>query len=169
MLRRFSKSQASVSYDSVSSLIGSGLGLGAQTGSPESKAEEIGHVMMQAMGGQDAWSQARFVRFDFRVNIGGKIVANRSHFWDKLTGRYRIEDKTKEGLSRVVLFNVGTQQGSAYVDEKRLDGQAATTALKEAYGCVHQRSLLAGDAMEMDGFRGPIEISGKDTQGSRGI
>ena len=115
-------------------LLGAGLALGAQTGSPESKAEEIGHVMMQAMGGQDAWNQARFVRFDFRVNIEGKIVANRSHLWDKQTGRYRIEDKTKEGQSRIVLFNVGNQQGSAYVDEKRLDGQAAASALKEAYG-----------------------------------
>jgi hypothetical protein len=108
--------------------------LGTQTGSPESKAGEIGQVMMQAMGGQDAWNQSRFVRFDFRVSIDGKLVADRAHLWDKQTGRYRIEDKAKEGKSRAVLFNVGNQQGSAYVDGKRLDGQEAITALKEAYG-----------------------------------
>ena len=114
--------------------LGAGLVLGAPTGSPDSKAEEVAHVMMQAMGGQDAWNQARFVRFDFRVSIDGKLVADRAHLWDKQTGRYRIEDKTKEGQSRVALFNVGNQQGFVYVDGKRPDDLAALSALKEAYG-----------------------------------
>src|SRR5258706_3162347 len=82
--------------------------------------EEIAQTMMQAMGGPDAWSRAHFVRYDFKVNIGGKVVADRAHLWDKQTGRYRIEDKTKEGKPRVILFNIATQQGAAYVDGKKL-------------------------------------------------
>jgi hypothetical protein len=35
------------------------------------KAVEIAHAMQQAMGGQDAWNAARFIRFDFQVKIGG--------------------------------------------------------------------------------------------------
>ena len=89
--------------------------------------------MVQAMGGRDAWVRAHFVRYDFRVTAGGKVVVDRAHFWDKQTGRYRIEDKTKEGQPRVSLFNVGTQQGSVYVSGKKLEGDAAAQGLKAGY------------------------------------
>ena len=96
--------------------------------------EEIAKTMMQAMGGPDAWSRAHFVRYDFKVTVGGKVVADRAHLWDKQTGRYRIEDKTKEGKPRVVLFNIATQQGAAYVDGKKLEGEPAAQAMKQSYG-----------------------------------
>ena len=50
---------------------------------PDAKASGIAQAMMQAMGGQDAWMRAHFVRFDFRVTAGGKVVVDRSHLWDK--------------------------------------------------------------------------------------
>ncbi len=96
--------------------------------------EEIAQTMMQAMGGQDAWNRAHFVRYDFKVTAGGKVVADRAHLWDKQTGRYRIEDKTKEGQPRVTLFNIGTQQGAVYVAGKKLEGEPAAQAMKQGYG-----------------------------------
>ena len=57
----------------------------------DAKAEELAHTVMNAMGGEKAWYGAHFVRFDFKVNAGGKTVADRSHLWDKMSGRYRIE------------------------------------------------------------------------------
>jgi hypothetical protein len=39
---------------------------------PEPKAVEIARAMMQAMGGEAAWKQARYVRFDFIVKIHGQ-------------------------------------------------------------------------------------------------
>jgi len=36
------------------------------------KAVEIAQDIQKAMGGQEAWNAARFVRFDFKVNIGGE-------------------------------------------------------------------------------------------------
>jgi hypothetical protein len=100
----------------------------------DAKAVEIANAMITAMGGIDNWNRAHFVRFDFKVNRGGKMVADRSHLWDKMTGRYRLESKTKDGKSTVALFNVGNQQGTAYVDGKKLDGAPAGEALKSAYG-----------------------------------
>jgi hypothetical protein len=38
----------------------------------EPKAVEIARAMMQAMGGEAAWKQARYVRFDFIVKIHGQ-------------------------------------------------------------------------------------------------
>src|SRR4029077_5634303 len=99
----------------------------------DAKAEEIAHTMMTAMGGEKAWMAAHFVRFDFKVNVGGKMVEDRAHLWDKMTGRYRIEDKTKDGKPRVVLFSVNDRHGDAYVDGKKLAGPAAAKAVKDAY------------------------------------
>lgn len=101
---------------------------------PDAKANGIAQAMMQAMGGQDAWMRAHFVRFDFRVTAGGKVVVDRSHLWDKQSGRYRLESKTKDGRPSVTLFNVADRQGTAYVDGKKLEGTAAAQALKDAYG-----------------------------------
>jgi hypothetical protein len=99
----------------------------------DAKAEEIAHAVMNAMGGEKAWYAAHFVRFDFIVDLGAKVVERRSHLWDKMTGRYRVEDKTKDGKPRVVLFNINDRNGDAYVDGKKLEGPASAKAVKDAY------------------------------------
>ena len=99
----------------------------------DAKADEVAHTMMNAMGGEKAWYAAHFLRFDFIVNAGGKIVENRSHVWDKMTGRYRLEDKTKDGKPRVVLFSINDRHGEAYVDGKKVEGAAGAKAVKDAY------------------------------------
>jgi hypothetical protein len=92
------------------------------------KAVEIAQSMMQAMGGQDAWNAAHYLRFDFKVSIGGDTKAYRSHLWDKQTGRYRLEEKNK-----VVLMNLADKHGAVYVDGKKLEGPEAAKALENAY------------------------------------
>jgi hypothetical protein len=99
----------------------------------DAKADEIAHTMMNAMGGEKGWYAAHFVRFDFKVNVGGKMVEDRSHLWDKMTGRYRLEDKTKDGKPRVVLFNVNDRHGETYVDGEKVEGAAGAKAVKDAY------------------------------------
>src|SRR5712692_4139491 len=97
------------------------------------KAIQLAQSMMQAMGGQQAWNSAHFVRFDFRVKAGDKTVMDRSHLWDKQTGRYRLEETTKEGKSEVVLFNVNDRQGAAYINGKKVEDAAARKAVEDAY------------------------------------
>jgi hypothetical protein len=99
----------------------------------DEKADKVAHLMMDAMGGEEAWKKAHFVRFDFRVIAGGNTIVSRSHMWDKMTGRYRLEDKTKDGKPRTALFNVKTQKGDVYVSGKKLEGKAAEDAVKAAY------------------------------------
>lgn len=106
----------------------------SSAGGRDPKGEEVARAMMQAMGGQEKWNAAHFVRFDFRVTREGKALGERSHLWDKWTGRYRLESKTKDGKSQVVLFNVNTRQGSAYADGRKLEGPDADKAVENAYG-----------------------------------
>lgn len=100
----------------------------------DARAVEIAQKVAKAMGGQEAWAQAHFVRYDFKVTAGGKVVVDRAHLWDKSTGRYRLEQTTKDGAAAVVLFNAGTQQGSAFLGGKKLEGEAGAKAVKDAYG-----------------------------------
>ncbi|MGH9398615.1 MAG: hypothetical protein ACRD18_17420 [Terriglobia bacterium] len=97
------------------------------------KAVEIAKTMQDAMGGLDNWQNAHYVRYDFIVAHGPKTLMGRSHLWDKQTGNYRLEQKTKDGKTQVVLFNLGTKQGSVYVDGKKVEGAEAQKDLVGAY------------------------------------
>jgi hypothetical protein len=100
----------------------------------DAKAVEIAHAMMQAMGGENGWDSVHFVRFDFKVIANGKAVLDRHHLWDKYSGRYRLETKTKDGREEVVLFNTGTKEGKVYLAGKEVEGGEAKKDLKDAYG-----------------------------------
>lgn len=67
------------------------------------------------MGGEKAWYAAHFVRFDFKVNVGGKMVEDRN------------------GKVRVVLFSINDRHGAAYVDGKNVEGPAGAKAVNDAY------------------------------------
>ena len=85
-------------------------------------AAAVADQVMEALGGKAAWDNTRFLRFDFAVEVKGKTVSSRSHWWDKWTGRYRVEGKTKEGQAYVVLMNLNTRDGAAWLDGKPLAG-----------------------------------------------
>jgi hypothetical protein len=99
----------------------------------DSKAVEIAKTMEAAMGGLNMWQQAHFIRYDFIVKQGSKTLLDRSHLWDKQTGRYRLEEKTRDGKPEVVLFNINTKEGSAYIGGKKAEGVEAEKAVTDAY------------------------------------
>jgi hypothetical protein len=97
------------------------------------KAVAIADRVMHALGGPEAWNDTRYLRFDFAVDREGKTVASRAHTWDKWTGRYRLEAKTKEGDPYVVLLNINTKEGSAWLKGNRLTGEEEKKYLEQAY------------------------------------
>ena len=94
------------------------------------KAVEIAHALMETMGGQEAWNNMRYIRFDFKVGSEGAWRADRTHLWDKWEGRYRYED----GKGQVVLFNTNTREGQVYQGGQPVEGEDRTKALEGAYG-----------------------------------
>jgi hypothetical protein len=89
-------------------------------------AESVAAHVMQSLGGQQAWDNTHYIRFNF--------VGRRTHWWDKWTGRHRLEGQTKEGQHYVVLENVNTKEGTAWLDGKKLEGEKAKEMLDNAYG-----------------------------------
>jgi serine/threonine protein kinase len=104
------------------------------------RAIAIADRAMKALGGFDAWNATRYLRFDFVVHHEGKRVVWRSHTWDKWTGRYRLDAKTKPGDSPpgkdsqpyLALTNVNTSEGSVHVQGRPLDADDEKWYLKKA-------------------------------------
>lgn len=108
------------------------LALPAAAGS-DSKALAVAERVSQALGGEAAWNATRFLRFDFAVEAEGQVKLARAHTWDKWTGRYRLQGKNKDGQAFVVLMNVNTKQGAAWVDGRPVEGEALQKQLENGY------------------------------------
>ena len=98
------------------------------------KALAISKKVMTALGGTEAWNNAHFLRFDFASVKDGKSNRIRSHWWDKYSGRHRVEGTTKEGDPWVVLHNLNTREGVAYKKGVKQEGEEAKKMLGSAYG-----------------------------------
>jgi len=66
------------------------------------RAIEIADQVMEKMGGRAAWEQARHLSW---------TLFGEDHVWDKWTGRFRWQ-----GDSTVVLMNIHTMEGSAFIN-----------------------------------------------------
>lgn len=88
-------------------------------------AADIAGQVMAALGGKEAWEATHFLRFTF--------AGRRTHHWDKWTGRHRVEGQSPEGQKYVVLHNLNTREGEAWLDGKKLEGEPAKEWLDRAY------------------------------------
>ncbi|HVT18163.1 MAG TPA: hypothetical protein VHQ90_18555 [Thermoanaerobaculia bacterium] len=90
------------------------------------KAQAVADSVLQALGGQAAWDGTHYLRFTF--------AGRRTHYWDKWSGRHRVEGKTKDGDTYVILENIKTRQGTAYLNGKQAEGDKAKQLLENGYG-----------------------------------
>ncbi len=108
------------------------VALPAAAGS-DPKALAVAERVSQALGGEAAWKATRYLRFDFAVEVDGQVKTSRAHTWDKWTGRYRLQGKNKEGQAFVVLMNVNTKQGAAWLNGQPAEGEALQKLLENGY------------------------------------
>ncbi|MFQ5778246.1 MAG: hypothetical protein ACE5IP_09600 [Terriglobia bacterium] len=102
--------------------------------SPDARAVRVADAMMKAMGGEERWVQARFLRFDWVVEREGRTVANVRHLWDRQQGRYRVEWETREGKKLLALFNLNTRSGHVWVNGEPARDEDEQGYLDQAYG-----------------------------------
>ena len=72
------------------------------------RAMEIADRVMTSLGGREAWDRTHFLRFGFGQERDGKFQG-RTHYWDKWTGRYRVEGTNREGQPFVILMNLNSK------------------------------------------------------------
>jgi hypothetical protein len=80
------------------------------------ESEPILRAMVAAMGGQEAWDRLPCFRFDFVYIRDGKEVSRTRHWWDKRTGRARVEATDDQGRHVATIFNLQDRRGLAFVD-----------------------------------------------------
>ncbi|MBI4169598.1 MAG: hypothetical protein HY510_06645 [Acidobacteria bacterium] len=97
------------------------------------RAIAVADLVLQALGGRQAWEQTRFIHFAFVVQKGEKRLAERTHLWDRWSGRLRYENVDRDGRPFVALLNVDTRQGSVHKDGAALPDAAAKPLLDQAY------------------------------------
>lgn len=95
---------------------------GFHTEASDEKAIELADQVMEALGGREAWDQARYLQWIF--------MGRRFHFWDRYTGDIRVEEPASK---RIVLLNLNTREGRAVEGRKMLEGEALQEALTWAY------------------------------------
>jgi len=91
----------------------------------DDQALAIAERVMETLGGEEAWHDTRFIRFTF--------ANSRTHYWDKHTGRERLEGTTKEGQNYCVLLDLDTKQGDVYLDGQSVSGEEKEKWLERAY------------------------------------
>ena len=117
-------------------LLGGGLAASrasAEVSTPDPKAVAVADRVMETLGGEEAWQAARYLRFDFAVEREGKTLVRRAHTWDRRRGRYRVQATDEKGRPVVVLMNLHTKQGQAWVGGEPAAGEALEKLLASGY------------------------------------
>jgi hypothetical protein len=87
---------------------------------PPSQADAASAAIVQqltdAMGGQSAWDNLSYLRFDFVVVRDGKEVARFKHWWDKKHGRCRVEGPDEQGRVVTAIFNLSDLKGTSFTE-----------------------------------------------------
>ena len=118
----------------VTSLLGS-MTRAEAAPSNDAKAQEVAAKLMEALGGQENWDRARYLRFDFVVKREGKIVSTVKHLWDRYTGRYRVEGTTRDKGDYVVLFeDINAKKGQAFRNGEAVQGEDRKKLIDMGYG-----------------------------------
>ncbi|MDZ4804907.1 MAG: hypothetical protein SGI90_08620 [Candidatus Eisenbacteria bacterium] len=97
-------------------------------------ARPILDALYGSMGGRGTFDSLPTLRFTFTYVSRDTIRTSRTHWWDRRDGRYRIQGTNRAGQPFVVLFNVQTQLGEAWLDGKLLAGEERAALLTRAYG-----------------------------------
>lgn len=97
-----------------------------EQGTAGAEAAAVAARALDAMGGEAAWSEARFLRFGF--------AGRRQHAWDRWTGLHRVEGETEEGESYLVIHDLDTREGRAWVAGEEVTGDRAAELLENAWG-----------------------------------
>lgn len=99
----------------------------------ETKADSIALQLYEGLGGHEAWAALPYLHFTFAVAREGQATTTYRHFWNRMTGDYRFERQGPGGEPYVVLFNLNTMQGQAYLKSIPEDSLHTADLIEEAH------------------------------------
>jgi hypothetical protein len=87
----------------------------------------------ETSGGKN-WEKARYFRFDFVVDLGTRKAGPFAHYWDRWTGRYRVDVPGDDGFTAYLNVNTPKDAEKAVILKKgaRVTGEDADKLLAKA-------------------------------------
>jgi hypothetical protein len=114
----------------AAALVGSGC---ARPQDPRSTAVRIADRVMDRLGGKDRWDSQVGLCWTFEVAAGDTLRPGaRRHAWDKHSGWHRVEGRNARGQSYVIVHNLHSGEGRAWVDGAAIEGDSLQKLLKRA-------------------------------------
>jgi hypothetical protein len=105
---------------------------GAETPASEPKAVAIADQVMRSLGGKQAWDDLRGLRWSFGAEVNDTVRSTRRHAWDKHTGWHRVEGTNRQGQPFVLIHNLDTGAGHAWVAGQAVEGDSLARLLDTA-------------------------------------
>lgn len=99
----------------------------------ETKADTVAMAVYNAYGGPAAWTALPYLRFDFATGSESDRAVHGSHFWNRMTGDYRVEMPAGEDSTYVALFNVNTREGDVFLNGSEVEEEREAELLESAY------------------------------------
>ncbi len=129
----------------------------AQGGNAGPSVDELVARVTAGLGGEQAWQEARYITFEF--------AGRRSHWWDRYTGRHRMEGTTREGARYVVLENVHDEgkAGRAWLDGKEVTGDDGAMMVQHAYAAWVNDTFWLISPYKLRDPGVHLEAAGKET------
>jgi hypothetical protein len=119
--------------------------------------DELVDRVTEGLGGAEAWEATRYLVFEF--------AGVRRHWWDRYTGRHRLEGTTEEGEHYVVLHDVhdAGESGRAWVSGEAVVSDRADELVRSAYAAWVNDSfwLISPFKLRDPGVR--LERAGEET------
>jgi hypothetical protein len=97
------------------------------------KAVRIADEVMVALGGRENFEAINYLSFHFVSVADTKKVSDWRHDWDRRSNNYRLEGVTREGDHLLAFFNLDTQDGTAFKNGQKMEGEEKLQILKLAY------------------------------------
>jgi hypothetical protein len=83
-------------------------------GQADPKAAAVAEALESAMGGQSAWEKVPYIRFDFVAEVPGRPEMRFRHWWDKRTGRDRVEGPNDQGKMVTAIVRLSDRKGKSF-------------------------------------------------------
>jgi len=116
----------------VTFLFGMSLAVAALAQQPAPSADDLARRNFDAQAGP-AWEKARYFEFTFNVDRAGTIAASFPQRWDRYTGDYRASGRDQKGNDFVVVMNVNSKQGRAWINGEEVKDARLTDELSVGY------------------------------------
>jgi hypothetical protein len=137
------------------------------TESSDPRAVALAARLVAALGGERAWEAAHCFYFTFAEGDATGERMRRTHYWDRRSGRHRVEGTDRRGRKFVVIQTLGDSTGAlATLDGAAVPDSAAVHGLREgayAWWASDSYWLLAPFKLRDPGVR--LDYDGTESEG----